>query len=246
MRQPFTRPSATSSSHAPHPKINMRTYSHTFGKGPETEELVSSQTSDSSSESKDLLSTPQPTLPLRASSAAFNPSDGLGGPLPVPLETGSLLSEATPRVSLLSLPPEVLLPMTTHLPYAAHLAFRLSHPYFYHSTLLDTNRLVVKRVEFLGWASDHGLLDPTKCGPKVRMRFDKDFLGNKAIARVVRQGWTKDGLAKGSGGRMPFDVLEWSNWSWMTITGKRHLFLLACFGVALGMVVLRFVAYVGP
>ncbi|MCJ1357123.1 MAG: hypothetical protein MMC33_007119 [Icmadophila ericetorum] len=101
-------------------------------------------------------------------------------------------TQTVPISPLLSLPPELLPHITSHLLYPDILSLRHSHPSFYYSSLLSTNTNVRLKVAWLLDRKERGLDCPDgknrRWGRSARLSLttDRDFCKRSADGEVSR------------------------------------------------------------
>ena len=84
---------------------------------------------------------------------------------------------------LLRLPPELLTHLRAHLPYPDLLSLRHTHPYFYHTPLLATDRNILIKVSWLLDRKDRGL--PCPQSHKTIFKTDREFCGSREVKRIL-------------------------------------------------------------
>lgn len=105
--------------------------------------------------------------------------------LPHPISADSAEAmRRTPCPSLLALPPDLLPLLTSHLPYPDVLSLRLTHPYFYHTPLLATDRNIRLKVSWLLDRKARGLSCPRE-GQTI-FRTDAEFCAGWEVRRILR------------------------------------------------------------
>jgi hypothetical protein len=92
-------------------------------------------------------------------------------------------SSSNPPPSLLSLPPCILPSLFSLLPYPDALALRHTHPYFYYSPLLSTDRNVRLKVAWLVERKTRGLPVPTNS--RTRFNTDAAFCASKEVKEIM-------------------------------------------------------------
>lgn len=93
---------------------------------------------------------------------------------------------ATSAPALLTVPPEVLLSLSSYLPYPDVLALRLTHPRFYYSSLLATDRNIRLKVAWLLERKVRGLPCPSG-GRAIVFRTDRDFVASGMVGNVLKR-----------------------------------------------------------
>ena len=151
----------------------------------------------------------------------------------------------------LRLPPELLAHLCDYLPYPDLLSLRHTHPYFYHTPVLATNRNIWLKVSWLLDRKERGL--PCPHSHQTIFKTDREFCGGREVKKILvrrRRHWecapgdagceVVRGETCGGGGwayGLWKEVCDWRRWD-ETVWGVVTLFsaiILWYFGLQEGM-----------
>ena len=104
-------------------------------------------------------------------------------PLPSSPQPSQPPSESLSTSHLLRFPPDLLLYIRSHLPYPDLLALRHTHPYFYYSSLLATDRNIRLKVAWLVDRKRRGLACPGH--HRTLFRTDREFCASTEVKQIM-------------------------------------------------------------
>jgi len=137
---------------------------------------------------------------------------------------------AHPASPLLSLPPCLLPHLFSLLPYPDALALRHTHPYFFYSPLLSTDKNIRLKVSWLVERKARGLAVPM--GHNLGFKTDREFCGSREVRGIMEGRRRHEDCGEGEGqcevvtgmvcegrklrgGRWRWEWLRRMGWEWV-------------------------------
>ncbi|MCJ1244889.1 hypothetical protein MMC30_002090 [Trapelia coarctata] len=102
-----------------------------------------------------------------------------------------------PTSTLLSLPPCLLPHLLSLLPYPDALALRHTHPYFFYSPLLSTDKNIRLKVSWLVERKARGLAVPM--GHNLGFKTDQEFCGSREVRGIMEGRRRHEDCGRGEG-----------------------------------------------